>query len=31
LKWIQLSEALQLYASHKELLHKVALDLDAHW
>ncbi len=31
LKWIQLSEALQLYASHKELLHKVALNLDAHW
>ena len=31
LKWMQLSDELQLYASHKLFLNKVASLLDAHW
>jgi hypothetical protein len=31
LKWMKLSEDLELYASHKDFLQKVAHLLDAHW
>jgi ADP-ribose pyrophosphatase len=31
LKWMKLSADLELYASHKLFLHKVAIALNAHW
>ncbi|KAB7496574.1 ADP-ribose pyrophosphatase, mitochondrial [Armadillidium nasatum] len=30
-KWVDLSQSLTLYASHKEILQKVVENLDAHW